>query len=135
MVSIPTTYRLYYIIHFLWNGIFSVSKRNPYLNLKSFLPVGHQSSGHAIAENPILRRRRENSELDVSKQIFQWKQRGGSQTYRLDYKSHGLSVKYRMRMRHMDCAYCDITNANIFDCLEIHGFTPKACIKNTWGHQ
>ena len=74
-------------------------------------------------------------DLALTKIIFHSKQRGPSQTYRLDYKSHGLSVKYGMRMRLMDCPHCDITNANIFDCLEIHGFTPKECIKNTWGHQ
>jgi len=38
------------------------------------------------------------------------------------------------------CAYCDIKNANIFDCYKIHeGKTPskiwRQCIKNTWGHQ
>ena len=71
----------------------------------------------------------------LTKIKFHWKQRGRSQTYRLVYKSHGLIVKYRMRMGLMDCTYCDIANANIFDCLEIHGFTPRACIKNTWGHE
>jgi len=34
------------------------------------------------------------------------------------------------------CTHCDIKNANIFDCFEIHnGTTPKKCIENTWGHE